>query len=223
MPIINKSIKIKYFIIIIIIVQIILFVSINVLKNKRADFNRALSLSCKTNLTNIYIALNNYHDSCGCYPPAITVDTQGNPMHSWRTLIIPYFPNSIYNPYNYDEPWNSPSNISVIKSMPSYYSCPNDLGKNNLLYTNYVAVIGPKTVFPGAKSTRRNDFQKNTNPIMLIEVNNSKIIWTQPIDIDINNINSLGRDFKDYGGPALLLLDGKKIRLSNMQNMSLTE
>ncbi|MEZ6144785.1 MAG: DUF1559 domain-containing protein [Planctomycetaceae bacterium] len=47
-------------------------------------------LQCKNNLKQIMLALHNYHDDFGTFPPAYTVDENGKRMHSWRTLIWPY-------------------------------------------------------------------------------------------------------------------------------------
>ena len=45
---------------------------------------------CKNNLKQIWLALHNYHDEYQAFPPAYTVDAEGQPLHSWRTLILPY-------------------------------------------------------------------------------------------------------------------------------------
>src|SRR5690242_8895528 len=45
---------------------------------------------CKNNLKQIGLALHNYHDTYGCFPPAITYGPDGKPWHSWRVIIMPY-------------------------------------------------------------------------------------------------------------------------------------
>ncbi|MBC8288680.1 MAG: DUF1559 domain-containing protein, partial [Planctomycetes bacterium] len=45
---------------------------------------------CKNNLKQIGIALHNYHEDHGAFPPAYTMDANGQPLHSWRTLILLY-------------------------------------------------------------------------------------------------------------------------------------
>jgi len=70
--------------------------------------------NCRNKMEQIGIALQKYHDEHGSFPPAYTVDTEGNPLHSWRTLILPYFGKSkwkeIYDQIRFDEPWNSEHN-----------------------------------------------------------------------------------------------------------------
>jgi len=66
----------------------------------------------------IGIALQHYHQHHGAFPPAYTVDAEGNPLHSWRTLILPYFApgviepkwKEIYGQIRFDEPWDSEHN-----------------------------------------------------------------------------------------------------------------
>src|SRR5687767_14136115 len=45
---------------------------------------------CKNNLKQIALALHNYHDVYGSFPPAYIADKDGRPMHSWRVLLLPY-------------------------------------------------------------------------------------------------------------------------------------
>ena len=45
---------------------------------------------CVNNLKQIALALHNYEEVYKVLPPAYTVDAQGRPLHSWRTLILPY-------------------------------------------------------------------------------------------------------------------------------------
>ena len=45
---------------------------------------------CKNNLKQIGLALHNYHEKYQAFPPAYTVDATGKPLHSWRTLILPF-------------------------------------------------------------------------------------------------------------------------------------
>ena len=47
----------------------------------------ARRLQCANNLKQIAIALQNYESVYHALPPAYTVDTNGKPLHSWRTLI----------------------------------------------------------------------------------------------------------------------------------------
>lgn len=51
--------------------------------------------------------------------------------------------------------------------------------------TSYVAVVGPHTAWPGVASTRLSDFKHESKTILLIELPDSGIVWTEPRDVSI--------------------------------------
>ncbi len=66
---------------------------------------------CENNLRQIALALQNYHQANGCFPPAYVADKNGKPMHSWRVLILPYVGfDDLYKAYDFTEPWDGPNN-----------------------------------------------------------------------------------------------------------------
>ena len=44
----------------------------------------------KIHMISIIVALHNYHDEHGSFPPAYVSDESGRPLYSWRVLILPY-------------------------------------------------------------------------------------------------------------------------------------
>src|SRR5262245_38698724 len=61
---------------------------------------------CKNNMKQIGLALHNYAEMYGSFPPAYIADDNGRPMHSWRVLILPFIDQvPLYNQYRFDEPW----------------------------------------------------------------------------------------------------------------------
>jgi len=83
----------------------------------------ARCMNCRNNMEQIGITLQNYHNQHGSFPPAYTVDEEGNPLHSWRTLILPYFAPGVIEPkwkemyeqLRFDEPWDSEHNMQCLK------------------------------------------------------------------------------------------------------------
>ena len=66
---------------------------------------------CRNNLKNIGLALHNYHEAHGCFPPAFVADANGKPMHSWRVLILPYLDQGPSRKmYSFNEPRDGPNN-----------------------------------------------------------------------------------------------------------------
>ncbi len=71
---------------------------------------------CRNNFKQIGLALHNYHDVYDAFPPAYTVDSDGNRLHSWRTLVLPYIDQAnVYNTIDRSKPWNDPANASAYK------------------------------------------------------------------------------------------------------------
>ena len=52
----------------------------------------ARRMSCSNNLKQLGLALHNYHDVYGSFPPAIVRDSDGSPLYSGRVLLLPFLP-----------------------------------------------------------------------------------------------------------------------------------
>jgi len=77
---------------------------------------------CKNNLKQIMLALHNYHDEYHAFPPAFTTDCDGNRLHSWRTLILPYLDQQqLYTTIDLSKPWNDPANAEAFKTTVHVY------------------------------------------------------------------------------------------------------
>jgi hypothetical protein len=145
---------------------------------------------CRSNLQRIGVALHNYATKHHTFPPAYIADKQGKPMHSWRTLILPYLRDanaaSLYKQYRFDESWDGPNNRKLIADAPWDYQCLYDVRRSAHVphTTSYVAVVGPKTAWPGDKPMKPDDIGSRTsNTILLVEVANSDIAWSEPRDL----------------------------------------
>ena len=140
---------------------------------------------CSNNLKQILLALHNYHDVWGTFPPAYAVDENGNRMHSWRALLLPYIDPNLANQYRYDEPWNGPNNSLLAKQCPAVFACPDDpnaVGGN----TSYFVVVGPRTLFPGKQPLALHAATDGTaNTIAVVEVSGQAVNWLQPHDLDM--------------------------------------
>ena len=54
-------------------------------------------------------------------PPAIS-DQNGRRLLSWRVVILPCLEqNDLYKQFHLDEPWDSPHNLALARSMPEVY------------------------------------------------------------------------------------------------------
>jgi hypothetical protein len=143
----------------------------------------AIASQANSPLNILSVALHNYHDTYGSFPPAYLADEQGRPMHSWRVLILPYLEQrAIYQQYRFDEPWDGPYNSQLADRMPSTFHIPSEPPSTSR--TNIVAIVGEPTAFPGARATRFRDFRDGTgNTILLTEIADSDIPWLEPRDL----------------------------------------
>jgi hypothetical protein len=180
----------------------------------------ARAAQCLCNLCAIRMALLNYHDAFGCFPPAYVADAQGRPMHSWRTLILPYLSRGdLAAAYRMDEPWDGPNNRALIARRPSVFDCPSREDRGGL--TSYVAVIGPGTAFPGSSTTKLGDIHDGPGRTILVaEVSNVDIAWTEPRDLDVRSMSWTIDDPERPGissphdaGPAVVFADSSYRRL----------
>jgi hypothetical protein len=156
----------------------------------------ALQIRSQNNLKQIAIALHNYHDVFGELPPAYECDPSGKPMHSWRVLITPFIEQTpFYQGYNFAEPWNGPNNSKQSPAAPSVFRSPFDDGPPGA--TSYVAIVGPGTVWPDAKSRKFTEVTDGmSNTIMVIELLNTDIHWMEPRDLRVEDLEKVWRDPK---------------------------
>lgn len=153
------------------------------------DWKAARRAQCANNLKQIQLALLSYEQKYGAYPPAYVVDASGHRLHSWRALILPFLDLSEPIDYDFSEPWDGPHNIQLLNQMPGFFRCPES--KEFLIgATNYAAITGPGTMFPGSSSVRRSEIRDGPeNTICIVEVNNVPIPWTAPIDLDVRTMS----------------------------------
>ncbi|MDH3719020.1 MAG: DUF1559 domain-containing protein, partial [Planctomycetota bacterium] len=79
----------------------------------------ASRVQCMNNLKQIALALHQYHDQYGSFPPAYVAGPDGKPWHSWRVLILPFIEaEPLYAMYNFDEPWDGPNNRKLAAAAP---------------------------------------------------------------------------------------------------------
>ncbi len=166
---------------------------------------------CIRNLKQIGLALHNYHDEYGTFPPAYTVDSYGNRLHSWRTLILTYMGDPIsYAALDMSKPWDDPANAEVFKNTHWIYTCES--ANNSSLQTTYMALLAPNGCFRGSSSTSLHDFKDGTsNTILVIEVDAAHAVpWMSPNDADLDFFLSLDAQSKlpHNHGITALFADG---------------
>jgi prepilin-type processing-associated H-X9-DG protein len=144
---------------------------------------------CSNNLKQIALALHNYHDTYGEFPPAYFTDENGTPTHSWRVMILPFLESApLYSQYSFDEPWDGPNNSQLAGQMPTAYRCASAPATSSNT-TGYMAIVGPGTAWPGAQSQKIMQITDGTsNTILVAEVAGSQVNWMAPTDLDVTRL-----------------------------------
>ncbi len=188
-----------------------LFVILFVLPNVRNAGPAALRSQCQNNLKQIGLALHNYEEAHGFFPPAYTVDAKGKPLHSWRTLILPFIDQQdLYDQIDLSKPWNDPANSKAYNTALDFYSCPaTELAPTE---TVYLAVVTPESVFQPTRPRAIKDITDGTsNTLMITEAaTHHAVHWMSPLDPNELMVLGFGRgnNLHHERGAHFLFADG---------------
>jgi prepilin-type N-terminal cleavage/methylation domain-containing protein len=85
-------------------------------------------IRCANNLKQLGLALHDYHDNNGCFPPGIVADTSDTRTgkHSGLVFLLPYIEQqSLYGRYDFASSWKSPANLAVAQVPVATFLCPS--------------------------------------------------------------------------------------------------
>ena len=167
------------------VVAIIAILVALLLPDVRVGHTPSFRTHCKNNMKQILLALHTYHDEYESFPPAYTVDAEGKPLHSWRTLILPYLEQQkLYDTIDLSKPWNHPANKQAFESSVPAYICPKATCPSN--HTTYLAVAAPGGCFAPGAARRVSEITDGTaGTLLVVEVNSQHSVpWMQPADAD---------------------------------------
>jgi hypothetical protein len=159
-------------------------------KLSKESRDSALSSTCKNRLKLISLALSNYSMKHGCFPPAYICDKRGKPVNSWRILIAPYFWYTFPSAeYDFTKSWTDQKRLNarqlqIGENAFEEFHCPS-ANNQRLENTNYVAVVGPNTMWPGREPAKPAADGSDKDKILLIEIVNSDILWMEPRDLTL--------------------------------------
>lgn len=163
------------------------------------------------NLTQMAIAMHSYKYDHGKLPPPVVFDKNGNPLYSWRVLILPYLDqNELYNRFHLDEPWDSPHNISLLPLIPSVYSLPP--GKKNTIppyHTVCHLFVGKNAFEESYGLVIPDDFPDGPSNTFLIVEGGEPVPWTQPKNLSYSSGGKLPDLFSIFSnGFRVTFVDG---------------
>ena len=146
-------------------------------------------------------------------PPGTTNGPDGSAWHSWRVKVYPHHMESFPTVYDYESPWNSPTNMRLLNRTPvllqwksgatteaieptiDLFTCPSDVANcKKYSQVSYLVVQGDKTAFPFNKGIRIGTVVDGTsNTIGVVESCDSRINWTEPRDLEFATLK-IGTD-----------------------------
>jgi hypothetical protein len=132
-----------------------------------------------------------FHDyeSTRNYFPSNSFNAAGQPLLSWRVLILPYLGHQgLYNKFKLNEPWDSPNNLPLLAEMPDVYRMIGDAP--DAVMTHIMTFTGAGALFPasGTNTTtgpRINNITDGTsNTFAFIEAGRDVAVpWSKPADL----------------------------------------
>lgn len=158
------------------------------------DTVEALRLAqCKNNVKWVGMTLHQYHDQHGRFPSPATVDGVGPPT-SWRIDLLPLFDPAVefVAAIDYDRTlaWDHGANLLVAQHKPGPFHCPTAAAPRDAVgrwNTAYALLTGPGTAFPPEGPLSIHEIRDGTSwTILLVEACGSRIVWTEPRDIDVS-------------------------------------
>jgi len=137
---------------------------------------------CGRRLNAIAIALADYEELHGRFPPAVTVNAEGQHMHSWVVNILPFIgEEDLYARYDSTVPWDHPNNRQVVGTPLPQLQCPALTCDRPV--THYRMVVCPDSVCGIGRGARIEDiFDGTLNTFLLAEVA-EPVPWASPAAI----------------------------------------
>lgn len=171
----------------------------------------ALRAQGTSNMKQILFALRRYEEVHGTLPPAYTVDGEGNRLHSWRTLILPYLDEqALYEQVDLTRPWDDPVNDAARQTVVYVYVCPASPEVEEL--TTYLAAIGPDGAFSGSTGKRIAEIRSGAaSTVVLIDASaDDAVQWMSPEEISIDDLRGYDGDTRVHhvGQFVYGMLDG---------------
>ena len=186
----------------------------------------ARRMQCTNHMKQIGLALHSYHDRYQCFPPAITADEDGKPLHSWRVLLLPYMEQgALYESIRLDEPWDSDYNRQFHDLTLSVYCCPSAPGSMRGM-TSYSVVVGKESYsnVPNTSQMMGAMTDGTSNTIAVVE-RKTPVCWMDPTrEITFEtacmgiNVSHDGLGSNHTGGMNVCMFDGSVMFISQTVN-----
>ena len=142
-------------------------------------------MQAMNNLKQISLAMLNYHDVHGAFPPAVVKDANGQPLYSGRVLLLPFMEQKpLYDQWDLTQAWDSPRNLPLSQvAIPTFLDPSGGAPSNR---TDYLFVVGTGTAFDesSGRHTMATMRDGTSNTLFMIDVRNAGVQWAAPRDFD---------------------------------------
>lgn len=145
------------------------------------------SVDVVNNLRQLGLAMHNFHDVYGSFPPPASYQ-DGQPLLSWRVYLLPYLDQMpLYQQFHLDEPWDSEHNMALLSEMPAVFqSASAELNQQGL--TRLVLPVAELTAFHGETGVTIKEMTDGTTQTALIVSVPAEhaVPWTKPADWEVD-------------------------------------
>jgi hypothetical protein len=172
----------------------------DVLAQWRESTQRTQSLQ---SLRQFGLAMHNYHQTKGHFPPSAIYSKDGKPLLSWRVELLPYLEqDKLYQQFHLDEPWDSEHNKKLLAQMPKLFEAPPSRELMEEYHTYFQVFVGKDAPFKDdpRKHVRITDFKDGTANTLLVVEAGEPVPWTKPADLSFDlkgPLPKLDGPFKD--------------------------
>lgn len=211
-----KRIHVRYLVTFSLLLVTIVFLIRALVIAYNIDSRLKLEMSSRNNLRLVMLAIESYAGHYGQLPPHAVLDSQGEPIHSWRTLVTPYVA-AKPNLYRWDEPWDGPFNTRLAQGLSIYVEAPpvdesgrpivksigpyvgpidyawvfrNESAVEDNYRAHFFAVIGDETAWPENRTLSPSEIGDGVaNTILLVESHAMKAYWSEPKDLRFDEMD----------------------------------
>lgn len=141
-----------------------------------AVYRQGVLIITSHGMKGIGLALHQYHEEHGSFPPVVVYDKNHVAMHSWRTLIEPQLrrdgdTGTEFPAYDFSKRWDQQVNARTRYDAHPY---------------QFLAVVGPKAAWASDRQRKISDIRDGTsNTMLVVAVRNTGIKWHEPRDIAV--------------------------------------
>jgi hypothetical protein len=180
-------------------------------------------MQSSNNLKQIGAAMQNFDSVFGRLPPRAMCNKEGKPVLSWRVAILPYMEEEkIYNQFNLNEPWDSPTNKPLIEKMPRMYLNPKKPEQQQKGLTYCKVFAGKNTAFdePVLKDNlwlNRWSFgelermPRRAEGVLICAEVGEPVIWSKPEDSQYDSDSPLPGLTPIYVGGFMALMGNGRV------------